>query len=293
MWIAVTERFRQLDVALTATNDQVEDASTKVAGILACLNAGYYGASSQENGYVVGSWGKRTQIVYTEDVDLLFVVPQATYEKFAAYQSNGQSALLQEVKAVLEARYPNTVMRGDGQVVVVGFNTLTLEVIPAVSLTNGQYWICDTHNGGSWRTTDPRAQIYHLDVSDGVTNGNTRRLIRMIKSWKYANNVNIKAFQIELLVVEFMTNYKYSACSLFWYDWILRDFFSYLAGRKNGFVWIPGTSEISLLGDAWAPAADRASTAAIQACMYEYVDNVEAAGQLWQSIFGLSIPRVV
>lgn len=293
MWIAVRERFRRLDTALVATQDQIDDAATKVGGILACLNSAYYGASGFEHGRVVGSWGKSTQIVHTEDVDLLFEVPYATYTRFAAYQTNGQSALLQEVKGVIEATYSTTTMRGDGQVVVVAFNSLTVEVIPAVRLESAQFWICDTHDGGSWKLTDPTAQIAALNTADMGSAGNTRRLIRMIKAWKHVRNVPIKAFQIELLVTEFMAGYGNRENDFYWFDWFVRDFFAFLRGRANRFAWVPGTNELVFLGDAWLPATERAYSASLAACANEYVDLVAAAGDEWQKVFGATIDRTL
>ena len=292
MWVAVYERFRRFDVALIATKDQVDDATTKVGGILKSLNSAYTGVANHENGLIVGSWGKATQIVHTEDVDLLYVVPVATYQRFNGHQGNGQSALLQEVKGIVGATYPTTTMRGDGQVVVVAFNSLTIEVIPAVALQNGQYWICDTHGGGRWVATDPSAQVQALNAADNDSAGNTRRLIRMVKAWKHARNVPIKAFQLELLVTEFMTNYAYRTASYFWFDWFVRDFFAFLAGRGNGYVWVPGTYEMVALGNAWLPAAQRAATVSDLACRYEHIDLVESAGDEWQKIFGGLVPRV-
>lgn len=293
MWIAVTERFRRLDSALIATQDQINDAAMKVGSILKCLNAEYYGAPSYEHGRVVGSWGKNTQIVHTDDVDLLFEIPFATYLKFSAYQSNGQSALLQEVKCVIEARYPNTKMSGDGQVVAVAFNSLTVEVIPAVRLNGGQFWICDTHHGGRWNTTDPEAQVNALAVADADSVGNARRLIRIAKAWKHINDVPIKAFQLEILVVEFMSTYHDRYRDYFYYDWFVRDFFAFLWGRANGWVVVPGTQEFVSLGDAWRPAAARAHSASYAACDFERADLVSRAGDEWQKVFGSAIDRTL
>lgn len=72
--------------------------------------------------YIVGSVGRKTAIKGISDLDILFDLPSDTYKKFDAYQSNGQSALLQEVKESLQERYPKTDISGDGQVVVIEFN---------------------------------------------------------------------------------------------------------------------------------------------------------------------------
>ncbi|MDR7230979.1 hypothetical protein J2X45_002070 [Caulobacter sp. BE264] len=292
MWVAVTERFRRLDVALLATNEQITDARTKIAGIVRCLNAAYYDlASDVDHGRLVGSWGKATQIVHSEDVDLLFELPFATYQRFAAYAGNGQSALLQEVKGVIEARYPNTRLRGDGQVVVVGFNSLTVEVIPAFPTVAGQFQICDTHDGGFFKLTDPAAQVMALDVSDLLKNENARRLVRMLKAWKHICNVGIKSFQIEILVPDFLNQSAWANYGFFYYDWLVRDFFAFLLSRTNGWVWVPGTNEVSALGEGWAPAARRAYEAAVVACVHERDDRVGEAGDEWRKIFGQAIQR--
>ena len=63
-----------------------------------------------------------------------------------------------EVKECLLKTYPNTEMRGDGQVVMVKFLTYNVEVAPAFQLNTGKYWICNTNNGGSYTTTDPQEE---------------------------------------------------------------------------------------------------------------------------------------
>src|SRR5690606_24768365 len=67
------------------------------------------------------------------DVDILFLMPASVYYRYDQYQGNGQSALLQDVRRVLQERYPTTEkIRGDGQVVVVPFsNGYTVELLPA------------------------------------------------------------------------------------------------------------------------------------------------------------------
>lgn len=50
-----------------------------------------------------------------------FSLPYSTYEKFNAYKSNGQSALLQEVKGVLQKTYSTSYVKGDGQVIGINF----------------------------------------------------------------------------------------------------------------------------------------------------------------------------
>jgi hypothetical protein len=48
----------------------------------------------------------------------------------------------------LQRTYSSTNIRGDGPIVLVPFSAFSVEVIPAFRLTNGQYYVCMTDNGG-------------------------------------------------------------------------------------------------------------------------------------------------
>src|SRR5216683_1778050 len=148
-WVAVRPRFEQFHGNLILTPRQYLDGATKRNGVVSRLNRYYYGsASDAENSFVIGSWGKDTAVRPPRDVDLYFVLPFAVYSRFQGYVWNRQSALLQEVKAILADTYPDTDMSGDGQIVLVRFESYSVEVVPAFLLTNGRYWICNTQG---WR----------------------------------------------------------------------------------------------------------------------------------------------
>lgn len=176
-WIGVRQRFEQFHRNIALTELQYQDGVTKRASVVACLNRSYYGTSSpSDNSFLVGSWWENTAIRPPRDVDLYFVLPISVYHRFQSYQWNRQSALLQEVKAALAATYPDTDMSGDGQVVVVRFRSYAVEVVPAFLLQSGQHWICDTHNGGSYKQTDLWAEIRHIDAVDQANGSNIRPL---------------------------------------------------------------------------------------------------------------------
>ena len=294
-WFAVEQRFEQFHRNLSLTPLQRMDGSGKRAGVVNCLNRAYYGASSgKDHSFFVGSWSKDTAIRPPRDVDVYFLLPPEVYHRFQTYASNPQSALLQEVKSRLSQTYWATDMSGDGQVVVVNFGSYSVEVVPAFELaTPGRYWICDTHNGGSYRETAPRDQVAHLDAADNATARNLRPLIRMLKAWQAWCSVPIKSFHLELLATEFIMQSPWRLESWSYFDWIVRDFFAFLYHRANGFVFVPGTWEAMALGDAWQSRAASAWQRAAKACEYEYQNRVTEAGDEWQKIFGVDIPQVV
>ena len=293
-WIAVRQRFGQFNSNLSLTPKQSLDGRTKRNGVVNCLNRRYYGSTSETgHSFLIGSWGKDTALRPPRDVDLYFLLPVAVYNRFQTHVWNRQSALLQEVKGVLAETYPDTDMRGDGQVVVVKFGTYNVEVVPAFELTNGRYWICNTNDGGSYRETDPWAEAAYIDTVDQANNGNLRPLIRMLKAWQAYCSVPIKSFQLELLAADFISNSPWRLYDFFWFDWISRDFFAYLYHRANSVIVAPGTLETIYLGNDWQSRAETAYRRAEKACDHEKYNRVDAAGEEWQKIFGSQIPRTI
>ena len=96
--------------------------------------------------------------MFRVSLDIIFDLPSEVYDKFDDYTSNGQSALLQEVKGVLQERYPKTDIRGDGQVVVIEFTAYTVEFVPGFKQSDDRFKYPDTHDGGSWKYTNPIAE---------------------------------------------------------------------------------------------------------------------------------------
>lgn len=289
--MTVNERFNSFLENLKLTSDQVEDGQKKYKGVTRCLNWNYYNSNSETtNSILVGSWGKYTRIRPPRDVDILFRLPKSVYDRYQGRLGNKQSQLLQEVKDVLTATYSATKMRGDGQVVIVPFASYAVEVVPAFHLDSGQYWVCDTHDGGKYKTFDPDAEAKKVSDSESVTSGNTRDLIRMMKCWQGYCSVPMKSFHIELLSIEFLANWQYAGKSSVYYDWMVRDFFPYLVNRANGWLWVPGTNELMLLGDDWKSKAESAQERAAKACQYEAEQMPYSAGSEWQKIFGTYIP---
>jgi hypothetical protein len=294
MWNGVTARFTQLATNLKLSNDQISDANTKHRGVTRCLNSNYYDSTSEtENGVLVGSWGKGTRMRPPRDVDLLYRLPFSVYERFEKYTGNKQSALLQEIKGVLEKTYSSTAMRADGQVVIVRFNTLNVEVVPGFLLNDGKYWICDTNNGGSYKTFDPVSEQENMRKANEDTNGNARLLTKFMKSWQRECNVPLKSFWLELLAIEFLSSWEYRRNSPFYHDWMSRDFLKFLCGKRNSHVVVPGTFEYIGIGDDWFTRAETAYDRAYKAERHEYDDDIVAAGQEWQKIFGSQIPIYV
>lgn len=118
--------------------------------------------SDSAHSFYVGSYGRGTAID-TSDIDILIEVPSNFYVQYSYSSYNPQSRLLQVVKNALLTSWPRSDIRGDGQVVVVDFSDgMKFEVLPAIPQTD--YWgrvtykYPDTHMGGNWKSTDPKAE---------------------------------------------------------------------------------------------------------------------------------------
>lgn len=290
-WTAVTQRFSRFIADLHITEDQQSDAFTKFANVGTVLENAYYSAPPPSGSrLLVGSWGKGTQVRPSHDLDMFFVLPISDKDRFDARTGNAQSQLLQEVKQALSSTYTQTDLRGDGQVVVVGFNTITLEVVPAFRIGD-TFLIPDTNDGGRWKVADPWAEIDRIERADQMFGGNVRALCRMMKHWKSEQNVPLPSFIIETIITDFLGAVPYGGGnSPFWFDWYTRDALEYLCGRANSYLTIPATGELFWLGDAWLSRARTAYAHAVKACEWEYHDYDVTAGQEWQKIFGTRIP---
>jgi hypothetical protein len=292
-WWYLTRRMNTFIANLAVTDLQDKDGRAKQAGVRAVLNRHYYGVDSETaNSMLTGGWGKHLRVRPPRDVDVLFSLPWDVHQRFEARSGNIQSQLLQEVKAVLGGTYTESDMGGDGQVVVVRFASMPVEVVPAFEFADGKFWICDTNDGGSYRLTDPRAEMAELDHSDLINQGATRRLIRMLKQWQRHCSVPLKSYVLERLAIELLQTWPY-ARDIFWFDWLIRDFFAYLVSRANGAIIMPGTGQWVLLGEDWASKARSAHAAAVRACDYERDNENILAGAGWQSLFGAHIPMYV
>jgi hypothetical protein len=293
-WIFVTRRFSTLQRNLELRQGELDDCATKLSGVVGSLNRGFWGKTSLGHYFLAGSWGKNTAIRPPNDIDVFFLLPFDVYIQFNSRLGNGQSQLLQHVRDALADTYPQTHIRGDGQVVVVSFNSVDIEVIPAFHAQAGGFLICDTNGGGRWKRVDPYEEVAVLDRADTALNGNVRKLTRIIKQWKRHCNVPIKSFHIEQLVRETLAKLDYGGQSEFWFDWLVRDIFLHMYGRAGGEFCMPGTTnELITMSNDWQSKAQSAYERAAIACDYERQNSNIPAGTEWQKIFGPMVPEIV
>ena len=225
------------DLALDTT-----DMETSCGEIAKKLNSHYYDLAGEksEHLYIVGSVGRKTAIAKTSDLDMIFDLPLSVYEKYNAYESNGQSALLQDVKEVLKERYPKTEIKGDGQVVSIEFTSFTVELVPAFKQSDETFKYPDTHDGGSWKYTDPIAEQNECASCDITSCNNYYRFCRMIRKWKSNCGVVMGGLLIDTLVYNHFVDKGYYSDKIYsdYFD-MLKSLFRYLKGlNKDQSYWL-------------------------------------------------------
>jgi len=292
LWQYVIPHFEQFLGEVELKDPERLDAEGKAERIAKSLFAKYYpNQVFTAWSYVkVGSYGKGTATRPPSDLDMLFVLPWDVYTRIEALTGNKQSQLLQEVRRSLLVAFPNTEISADGQAVVAPFQSYSADIVPAFRFTSGelagQYLIADTTDGGRWRFSNPVAEYNWLRQVDAASAGKATHLIKMLKAWKRECNVEIKSICLEILANVFVTQWEYRHQTIFYYDWMIRDFFAFMLNYVNGWAQPAGITEQILLGDCWASKCRSAYGRALKACDYERADDGFAASSEWQKIFG-------
>ncbi|HPM11300.1 MAG TPA: hypothetical protein PK941_12765 [Paludibacter sp.] len=231
----IATAFEQFCKNLRFSNDTLATISGRYHSITKRINIDYWGISSETaHSLYVGSYGRDTEI-RTSDIDMLVQLPYETYKKFDAYSSNGQSALLQEVKKVIEKTYSATELKADGQIISVFFSDgINFEVLPAfINQDGSSYTFANSNDGGSWKTTDPRAEIAAIQEMNKQCNSNLKKLCKMARAWRDKNTVDISGILLDILSFNFISTWEYRDQSYIYYDWMTRDFLKYVSEQPT------------------------------------------------------------
>lgn len=198
--MALKDDFKSFCDEISLSNR--DDMETSAGEIAKKLNNYYYDLSGDDKShmYIVGSVGRYTAVDSCSDLDLLFDLPHDVYVKYNGYESNGQSVLLQDVKNVLRERYPKTEISGDGQVVVIDFNQYTVELVPGFKQDDDSFKYPDTHDGGSWKKTDPLKEQEECNIAREASYGTFYDFCHMLREWKNNIGFSFKGLLIDTLV---------------------------------------------------------------------------------------------
>jgi predicted nucleotidyltransferase len=292
--MSVSEYFSTFCSNLRMDSDTVANIQYRYKQITKRINIDYWNSTSEtSHSLYVGSYGRGTEI-WTSDIDMIVQLPYETYKKFDNYSNNGQSALLQEVKGVLQKTYSTSHIKGDGQVIGINFTDgINFEIVPAFINDDNSYTYPDTNNGGTWKITDPRKEISAMDARNSATNKNLKRLCRMARAWKGKCNVPMSGILIDTLTYKFINDWAYKDKSYLYYDYMSRDFFEYLKDiDKTKLYWkAPGSNRYVWKDGNFQNKASTAYNLSLEAIEHETNGRPYSSKQKWREIYGTKFPN--
>lgn len=293
--MGVANWFETFCSNIKMSSSTVTTISSRYKQITKRLNTDYYSSDSETyHSLYVGSYGRDTEI-HASDIDMLFELPSAVYHQYNNYQVNGQSALLQAVKASIKKTYSDTDMKGDGQIIQVKFTDgIIFEVLPAFLTNNNKTFLFADSNGeGSWKGTDPRSEIDAINSRNNDCNGNLKYLCKMMRAWKDNMNVPIKGLLIDTLAYQFLENYTHRVESYLYYDFMSRDFFDYLKNQdeKQTYWKAPGSSRYVYNSDDFRWKSTRAFNISKEAIDAQNDNHEYTAKSKWREIYGTKFPN--
>ena len=278
---------------------QIRDGGTianRYQAITQRLNTDFWSSTSgTAHSLYVGSYGRNTAIAGLSDLDMVFELPPTIYHQYNGYSGNGQSALLQAVRASMERRYSTSHIGGDGQVVAVRFRDgITFEVLPVFVNTAGSYTHADSNQGGTWKITNPRPEIRAIRARNRACNDNLVNLCRMMRAWRREWGVPIGGLLIDTLAFQFIDDWDSRDKSCLYYDWMCRDFLSFLGsqGSAQAYWRAPGSGQYVCRDGGFEAKARKCHRLALQAIEHESQAPKQewSAKQKWKEIFGSSFP---
>lgn len=291
--MSVADYFSEFNKNLLIGSTAEGNISSRYKQITKRLNQDFYGSESDTNhSMYVGSYGRSTDIV-TSDIDMIFILPSGLYAQYNAWQSNGQSGLLQAVAKSIQKTYSTTYLGADGQVIKLNFTDgINYEIVPVFDLVDDTFRYPDSNNGGSWKITNPRPEIKAIREADSKYNGNVRRLARMIRAWKYNCDVPMGGLLIDTLAYNFMKDWNYSDKSYLYYDYLTRDFFKYLSeqNKEQNYWYAIGSNQLIYRKGLFEAKAKKAYNLALEAIESYNKEYYFTAKSKWREIYGNKFP---
>ena len=199
--------------------------------------------------------------------------------------------MLQDIKSLLKERYATTDISGDGQVVVIGFNKYTVELVPGFIQNDGSFLYPDTHDGGAWKKTNPIPEQKVCKSCNSESNGIYFDFCHMLRSWKNNKGLSVGGFLIDTFVYDYFSeNDSFKSCGYEDYLSILISVFEYLKRQKKDqtFWYAPGSNQKIYNPDKGA-FVDDANDA--YDTLNDLTNNTEGINDRLIDLFGVDFPR--
>ena len=292
--LQVAQRFTRLIARIQPLPNEVRQARAHFLQVRARLSTSFIVSKIVP----IGSHAKHTAVRSVSDVDVLAVLRRREARWGGSYVTS--ETFLRRVRDDLVARYPATLIRRDGQAVVIGFGQgkHRVDVVPAIyhrPSSNG-YPIYSIPDGlGGWLETAPDIHAAYFQQSDRRSGGKLGRVVQMLKLWAQwrATPLPLLSFHLEMLLASSRV-----AEQVMPYSRAVALSFALLNARSAAALRDPtGISGLILAADTEAKrellvrAIGFASEHATAAFVAErHGDSAEAVRQ-WRIVFGEWFPR--
>lgn len=194
----VADAFANLKSALEITQAEQDLASSRRQAIYDHLQASW----GITRAFLTGSYDRHTKTKKLKDVDIFAVID--TDGEQGDLRQRHPSAVLEDLKTVLELKYPNRVTV-DVIACVIEFGAediMSLEVVPAFERDQGGYEIPDIATG-SWITTDPTKHAEATTAKNAACDAKWIPFVKMIKGInREAGDAIEPSFLLEVMALE-------------------------------------------------------------------------------------------
>jgi len=184
--------FAELLRRLELTQDQSATASTRAKAFKDFFDVNF---TMAEQAFTIGSYRRGTLIRPERDIDLLAPLHYSTYKE--RYDRDSR-AFLYFVRNKLNDSYANTRVSSREVAVLLDFNIIRADLVPAFPRKGGGYFIPNGKKG--WTATNPD---YHADLignRDHDLDKRLKPLIRLMKFWNIQNDRHLRSFHVELMI---------------------------------------------------------------------------------------------
>lgn len=177
----------------------------------------------------IGSYGNGTGVRHHSDTDYFAILPSDMLH-------HKSDVALRNTKDELKKTFPNTKIEVKTPVIKIHFGEFaseTMEVIPCyfygleVTKLGDFQKFRIPYGDGNWYHSSPKAHKAYVEKQNKKFDGELKSLIRLIKAWKYYNDVPIESFYLELNATKYAEKEK-----SIYYDIDLMCFFRFLCEKK-------------------------------------------------------------
>lgn len=205
--------------------------------------------------YLSGSYARNTAIYPLDDVDIIFIIDPAQWDKpfniistllFGSKEYPEPSDILDSFADAILARYPNSSVYYQRRSIRLKLYHLNIDVVPAIQdkYNERRIRIPDSNSEG-WIISSTKLHSENATIVNKRNNGWFKPLVKLLKYWNYnlPSTATFKSFAIETMAVRIFKDNNIPSLQegllLFF------DFIAYVSGSEADYIW-KNKCEISL-----------------------------------------------